>query len=153
MPSRKNRAGNGADPDDLEARSRRAEPRSEETSTRAQARQTFKPSSSESSQGESLKRKALGVGLFLVLLASLLNALLGERGLRGLMKARHDYDALLLEIQTLEAENEQLSDEIRALRSEPLAVERIAREVLGMAKPGELTVTIQQPAERSVLPD
>ena len=106
----------------------------------------------ESSQGESLRRKAIGVALFLVMLASLLNALLGERGVRGLIKARHDYESLLAEIHTLEVDNERLTDEIRALRSEPLAVERIAREVLGMVKPGEVVVTVLESDEPDPVP-
>jgi cell division protein FtsB len=51
-------------------------------------------------------------------------------------------------VETLEADNARLSAQIRALRSDPLVVERMAREILGMARPGEIVLTIRQPEAR-----
>jgi cell division protein FtsB len=96
----------------------------------------------------SLKKKALGLAAFLIIAATALNALFGERGALGLMKAREEHDALLLEVEALEAENERLVREIRELRSDPLVVERLAREVLGMAREGEIVVTVRYPDGR-----
>jgi cell division protein FtsB len=93
----------------------------------------------------SLRRKALGVAAFLILAASALNALFGERGVLGLMKARQEYSTLAAQVNELEAENRRLSEEITALRSDPFVVERIAREVFGMAMPDEISVTIRYP--------
>jgi len=42
------------------------------------------------------------------------------------------------EIEALVGENQKLRDEITALRSDPNAIEKIAREELGMVKDGEL---------------
>ena len=41
------------------------------------------------------------------------------------------------EIEDLQAENARLGNEIAALRSDPRAIERLAREELGLARPGE----------------
>jgi cell division protein FtsB len=83
--------------------------------------------------------------VFLILAATALNALFGERGVLGLMRAREEHDSLVREVEALEAENARLASEIRALRTDPLVVERIAREVLGMARESEIVVTIRYP--------
>ena len=93
----------------------------------------------------SFRRKALGIAAFLILAASALNALLGERGVLGLMRARQEYASLAAQVSGLEAENDHLSGEIRSLRSDALALERIAREVFGMGLPGEISVSIRYP--------
>ena len=41
------------------------------------------------------------------------------------------------EVRTLEAENERLSRAISALQDDPAVIERIAREELGLVRPGE----------------
>ena len=99
-------------------------------------------------QESSVKKKALGLAAFLIVAASILNAFFGERGVLGLMEARREHRALVLEIEALEAENQRLADEIHALRTDPFVIERRAREVLGMAMPGEIVVEIRRPEER-----
>ena len=93
----------------------------------------------------SFRRKALGVAAFLILSASALNALLGEHGVLGLIKARQEYVSLADHVSELESENDRLSNEIRSLRSDPLALERIAREIFSMSLPGEISVSIHYP--------
>ncbi len=51
-----------------------------------------------------LKRKALSLALFLIVAASTLNALFGDRGLLELLRARQEIAALDQEIATLHAE-------------------------------------------------
>lgn len=41
-------------------------------------------------------------------------------------------------IQKLQQENDQLSNQVRSLKTDPTAIERIARERMGLVKPGEL---------------
>ena len=93
----------------------------------------------------SFRGKALGIAAFLILAASALNALLGEHGVLGLMKARQEYAALAEQVTGLESENDRLSSEIRSLRSDPLVLERIAREVFSMSLPGEISISIHYP--------
>lgn len=96
----------------------------------------------------SFRRKALATAAFLILAASVLNALFGERGFFRLMRAREEYQALNAEVQALEDDNHRLAAEIEALRSDPLVIERIAREVLGMARTDEIAVSLRHPEPR-----
>jgi len=90
-----------------------------------------------------LKRKALSLALFLIVAASLLNALFGDRGLLELLRARQEIESLDREIAALREGNQALLEEIRDLKSSPLAVERLARENLGLVKPGEIVLLIR----------
>jgi cell division protein FtsB len=96
-----------------------------------------------------LKRKALSLALFLILAASTLNVLFGDRGLLELLKVRQEIESLDREIAMLRAQNQRLLQEIRSLKSSPLAVERLARENLGLVKPGEIVLLIREAEEGS----
>jgi len=99
----------------------------------------------ESSRGEnSFRRKALCLALFLIFASSLLNALFGDRGLIELRRAQRDLQALEQEIAALEAENQQLLEEVRSLKTSPLAIERLAREQLGLVGPNEVILLIRK---------
>jgi cell division protein FtsB len=100
----------------------------------------------------SLKRKALSLALFLIVAASTLNALFGDRGLLELLKARQDIESLDQEIASLRAENQKLLEEIRDLKSSPFAVERLARENLGLVKPGEIVLLVRSEEPSSPAP-
>lgn len=90
-----------------------------------------------------VKKKALGFAAFLIVVASFLNAFFGDRGVLRLLDALEEYRAVEHEVRLLREENRRLGDEIHALRTDPLVIERLAREVLGMAKPGEIAVSIR----------
>ena len=92
----------------------------------------------------SLKRKALSLALFLILAASALNALFGDRGLLELLKVREEVQSLDREIAMLRAENQRILEEIRSLKTSPMVVERLARENLGLVKPGEVVLLIRE---------
>lgn len=62
---------------------------------------------------------------------------LGDRGLLHLWRLRAEIEGLHRHVQTLEAENERLAREIADLHDNPAVIERIAREDLGMVRPGE----------------
>ncbi len=94
-----------------------------------------------------VKKKALGLAAFLIIALSVLNAFFGDRGVLRLFEARNDYRALAREVEALRANNQRLGNEIHALRTDPLVIERRAREVLGMARPGEIALQIRTPDE------
>lgn len=99
--------------------------------------------------GEStFKRKALALAAFLILAASALNALFGDRGFLSLGERRAEYQALVQEIAALERDNRELAETIRSYRTDPLVIEKRAREVLGMAKQGEIAVVIRPSTAR-----
>lgn len=71
----------------------------------------------------------------LVLLAAA--ALLGDHGVLRLWQLRQEVTDLHRQVQGLEAENERLGRAIDRLREDPSVIEQIARERLGLVKPGE----------------
>jgi cell division protein FtsB len=86
------------------------------------------------------------LGSILALIALIVGSLFGDRGILHLLAQRERTAALRREIQELRAQNRLLLDEIRALRSDPRAIERVAREELGLAREGE-TVFLLREAE------
>lgn len=79
-----------------------------------------------------------------VLLASVVTVvffisfMFSDRGLPELQHARTRVAALRADIAKLERENERLRAEIDSVKRSSYAIERIAREDLGMAKKGEV---------------
>ncbi len=77
--------------------------------------------------------------LAVLLIAALTVAsLVGNRGLVRLYRMHQTKATLEREIAELTANNAVLADELRALRTNPARIEAIAREELGLVKPGEL---------------
>jgi cell division protein FtsB len=77
------------------------------------------------------------------------DALVGEKGLLAMMKARQEYRTLEQALLTTRAENARLREEARRLREDPAAIEEIARRELGMLRPGEkLFIVKDVPAAR-----
>ena len=74
------------------------------------------------------------VGALLVLA---LMAVFGDNGVLALRRLRGEVDTLVREVRALEAENERLSRAISELQEDPAVIERIAREELGLVRPGE----------------
>ena len=71
----------------------------------------------------------------------LMSIFAGERGLPAVFKARRDARELSRRIAAIRAENAHLKARAEALRTDPAAIERVARETLGFARPDELVVT------------
>lgn len=69
-----------------------------------------------------------------------------DHSLRAMIQARRDARALASEISALRAENALLRRRAEALRRDPRVIESVARETLGLARPGEIVVT--RPAAR-----
>src|SRR3954464_5183431 len=63
-------------------------------------------------------------------------------GLKRTLTLRRDLASLRAHNRELLAENERLAREAEALRSDPAAIERVARAELGWVKPGELIVDL-----------
>lgn len=66
-----------------------------------------------------------------------LDAFFSEKGVFQVWQLEKDYVELYREVEKLESENAELEKQINKLKTELSAVERVAREELGMAKPGE----------------
>ena len=91
-----------------------------------------------------LRKKAAILASIIVLVGLLVGSLFGDRGLLQLVSQRERADALAKEIEQLKADNSRLAGDIGALRRDPAVIERIAREELGLVRPGETVFVIRE---------
>jgi cell division protein FtsB len=83
------------------------------------------------------KKVLLAAGILLVLYF-LASFILGEMGLVKYYRMKAQYTTLTEEIAKLKQDNVKLVKDVRALRSDPAYLERIARDKLGLARQGEM---------------
>lgn len=87
--------------------------------------------------------------LLLVAAVIVVDALVGERGLLAMLRARKQYDELAATIARERSENARLREEARRLSEDPAAIEEIARRELGLIRPGEKVFIIKDVAPAS----
>lgn len=88
--------------------------------------------------GNRLLSRVAWVLLSLAFLAAmLLDAFFSEKGMLRVRELEKEYDARLLEESGKREEIRELQEKIQALKDDPKAIEGVAREELGMVKPGE----------------
>ena len=75
--------------------------------------------------------------------ALLLDAVFGDRGVAELWRARLDSQRASDALVQLKQENAGLRDEVRRLREDSAAIESVAREDLGLIRPGEIVVRVK----------
>ena len=88
-------------------------------------------------------KRLLHVGLLLVAIVIVLDALAGDRGLLAMLRVRGQYRLLAATLARERAENARLAEQARRLREDPTAVEEVARRELGLIKPGEKVFIIK----------
>jgi cell division protein FtsB len=95
-------------------------------------------------------RRAIEYALVLIGCVVFLDALVGEKGLLETIKKREEYRRLEAEIEQARIENQRLAAEAERLRSDPRAIEELARKELGLIKPGERLFILKDraPGER-----
>ena len=79
-----------------------------------------------------------------VILSLMLLGIVGENGYLERRAQRREIQALSAEIEKIRQENQQLNQTIKDLRSDPRAIEELARERLRLARPGEVIITLPQ---------
>ena len=105
------------------------------------ARRKPKPATSSVTPGK--RRRTLQMLLGFVTLVLVINALVGERGLMETIRARKQHQELVTSIDRLRSENARLREEARRLRTDPGAIEALARQELGLIRPGEMLFIIK----------
>lgn len=88
-------------------------------------------------------RRLLHTALVFVTIVLLADALIGDKGLVETMRARRQSRELAATLETLRRENARLREEVRRLNEDPRAIESLAREDLGLIRPGELLFIIR----------
>ncbi len=84
------------------------------------------------------RKKVLIAGGFLFAAYLLASFILGEMGLVKYYRMKAQYESLTSEIAGMKQDNVKLVKEVESLKSDPACIERIAREKLGLARPGEI---------------
>jgi cell division protein FtsB len=92
-----------------------------------------------------VKKKIFVLGVACLLLIMIVTALFGKKGVMDLRRARRTLAERADTIRTLEVERAKLEAEIGRLESDPRAVEKPAREKLGLVEPGEKVVVDPAP--------
>ncbi|MFZ0211673.1 MAG: septum formation initiator family protein [Candidatus Acidiferrales bacterium] len=68
----------------------------------------------------------------------LLQDVFGTHGLMAMHRSKAQIQDVQAQIQQLDKENADLQQHIQNLRTDPAAIEKIARDRMGLARPGEL---------------
>lgn len=80
----------------------------------------------------------------------LLQDIFGTHGLVAMRRSQKESERVQKEIDKINQENRQLEERVKALKTDPQTIERIAREEMGLARPGEYIFKIPpQPGEAS----
>ncbi len=100
----------------------------------------------------SAKYKAVLAACAIALIAFAVSTVLGPQGLSSLTRMRAEYNQLNRSVTELQADNERLQARIQQLESDDRYIEKIARERLGLVKPGEVVYRFDTPARPGTAP-
>lgn len=84
-----------------------------------------------------LRRKARQI-LAIAFLVLLVHDIFGPHGFIAMRRTQKEIEEIRAQIDKMNLENKSLSEEVNSLKTDPKAIERIAREEMGLAHPGEL---------------
>lgn len=90
------------------------------------------------------RRQVLWASVFVALFLAAASAF-AEGGFRRYVRLSNDVRTLKDRNQRLTDDNARLRREVDALRSDPRAIERAAREELGLVRPGEIVFSLEAP--------
>lgn len=93
-------------------------------------------------------RPILALALFLIAI----HDVFGSHGLLAMRRTQSQIKQLRGEIDRLNQENNDLNKQVQALRTDPKTVERIAREEMGLARPGEMIFKLPEQPQESQIP-
>lgn len=86
-----------------------------------------------------LEWRRLGtVAAVALILGLMLHAMFGANGMVAYQQKHAEVQSLKAEVDRLQKENEESAARIRALKSDPKAIEKEAREQFGYTRPGEV---------------
>ena len=80
--------------------------------------------------------------LVVLIVALLVHDIFGTHGFLAMQRTKKQIKRVQTDLNRLNKENEQLSEDVKELKSDPSKIEGIAREELGLAKPGEVIIKI-----------
>ena len=94
--------------------------------------------------------------LALFVLILVVHDVFGAHGYLAMRRTQQEIKKVNADLDRLNKENLQLGQEVKELKTDPHKIEKIARDELGLAKPGEVIIKIprsqQLPQDSSVKP-
>lgn len=90
-----------------------------------------------------LRKRGLHLLLIFVTMVLIVDALIGEKGLMQSMDAKRQYRQLQGSLEDLRRENATLREEMRRLNEDPSTIESLARQDLGLIRPGEVVFILK----------
>jgi cell division protein FtsB len=86
-----------------------------------------------------------GRGLLgLLLVVMVVHDVFGTHGFLAMQRTQNEIKKVKADLEALSKENAALAQEVKDLNSDPKLIERIARDDLGLARPGEIIIRIPQ---------
>ncbi len=82
--------------------------------------------------------------LGLLVLALVVHDIFGTHGYLAMRRTQEEIKKVKAELDQLNTENLQLAQEVKELKIDPHKIEKIARDELGLARPGEVIIKIPQ---------
>jgi len=82
--------------------------------------------------------------LGLLLLALVVHDVFGTHGYLAMRRTQQEIQKVKTDLDQLNKENLELEQEVKELKSDPHKIEKIARDELGLARPGEVIIKIPQ---------
>ncbi len=94
-----------------------------------------------------------GRGLLGLLIAVMIvHDVFGTHGFLAMRRTQSEIRKVKADLDQLSKENATLEQEVKDLKSDPRLIEKIARDDLGLARPGEIIIRIPQEQQREQNP-
>jgi cell division protein FtsL len=94
--------------------------------------------------------------LGLLVLVLVVHDIFGAHGYLAMRRTQQEIQKVTKDLDQLNKENSELEQEVRELKTDPHKIEKIARDELGLARPGEVIIKIprgqQLPQNSSLKP-
>ncbi len=91
------------------------------------------------------RRKLGTAAVALLTVWMFVHVMFGPNGMVVYQRKRTEYHKLQQDIQVLQQQNQRYDQQIKALKSDPKAIEKAAREELRYARPGEVVYVVPSP--------
>jgi cell division protein FtsB len=94
-----------------------------------------------------LRRRIATIAVVVVAVSLFVHVTFGANGMVVYKQKRAEYETLQKQIDRVQQENDQYTQQIQGLKSDEKAIEKEAREQLGYARPGEYVYVAPAPAK------
>lgn len=90
-----------------------------------------------------IRRRTVHFLLIFTAIVLVVDSLVGEKGFLETLKARRQHREVAAAVDVIRQENARLREQVRRLKEDPAEIESVAREELGLIRPGEMLFIIR----------